>query len=214
MFQIRELEMSILSPHLAVAFLGTLVLGSCEANIWAAFMGNHSHQAAPPVEPGLCSSLVSKMEILNKGTPGTCKPMPDNVSGMVYFQCIVSVGLNLYPPKFLSLFIVPYFQVRWNSSAQRLLLKLPMGVMTQPVLGKHCRYAIKQSLLYPISFIDHYQLSECGGLRAVNWMPVSRLSWCVRQSVDHVEAGMWRILQQSADGWTETEGQEWSNLHI
>ena len=104
--------MSIRSPHLLVAFLGTLVLGSCEANIWAAFMGNHSHQAAPPAEPGLCSSLVSKMEILNKGTPGTCKPMPDNVSGMVYFQCIVSVGLNLYPPKFLSLFIVPYFQVR------------------------------------------------------------------------------------------------------
>ena len=93
MFQIRELEMSILSPHLAVAFLGTLVLGSCEANIWAAFMGNHSHQAAPPVEPGLCSSLVSKMEILNKGTPDTCKPMPENVSGMygkfsVHCSCI------------------------------------------------------------------------------------------------------------------------------
>jgi len=82
--------MSIRSPHLVVAFLGTLVLGSCEANIWAAFMGNHSHQAAPPVEPGLCSSLVSKMEILNKGTPGTCKPMPDNVSGPLKQFCTTS----------------------------------------------------------------------------------------------------------------------------
>ena len=53
-----------------------------------------------------------------------------------------------------------------------------------------------------------YQLSECGCLRAVNRMPVSRIPRCVRQSVDHMEAGVWGILQQSADGWTETEGQE------
>ena len=80
--QTIRLDMSIRDHHLVVAFLVTLVLGSCEANIWASFMGNHSHQAAPPAEPGLCSSLVSKMEIFNKGTPGTCKPMPENVSGI------------------------------------------------------------------------------------------------------------------------------------
>ena len=61
---------------------------------------------------------------------------------------------------------------------------------------------------------DFYQFSECGCLRAVNRMPVSRLPRCVRQSVDHMEAGVWRILQQSADGWKETEGQEFSYLHI
>jgi len=82
--------MSIRSPHLVVAFLGTLVLGSCEANIWAAFMGNHSHQAAPSAEPGLCASLVSKMEMLNKGTPATCKPMPENVSGQLKEFCTTS----------------------------------------------------------------------------------------------------------------------------
>ena len=55
-----------------------------------------------------------------------------------------------------------------------------------------------------------YQLSECGCLRAVNRMPVSRIPRCVRQSVDHMEAGMWGrgILQQSAEGRTEIESQD------
>ena len=68
-----------------------------------------------------------------------------------------------------------------------------------------CNYAI----FAVFNIVYEYQFPECGCLRAVNRMPVSRIPRCVRQSVDHMEAGMWRILhQQSAKGRAEIESKD------
>ena len=83
--------MAGLSPSLA-ALLMSLLLVSCEANIWASFVsqGNttvkqHTHAPPPPSsKPDLCSDLVSLMEVANEGTPDTCQSLPEEVSGVVF----------------------------------------------------------------------------------------------------------------------------------
>lgn len=77
-----------------VALVVPLLLMGCEAkHIWSPFMvqsntvTKHGHQPAASTEPDLCSSLLSNMKRVNKGTPDTCKPLQDKVSGVLKKFC-------------------------------------------------------------------------------------------------------------------------------
>ena len=68
------------SPLMAI-FLLPLLQGSSDGrNIWAAFMSEGS-TAQPSHQHDLCPMLIVDMERVNTGTPDTCQPLPNSVSG-------------------------------------------------------------------------------------------------------------------------------------
>ena len=74
--------MLAVSP-LMVIFLLPLLQGSSDGrNIWAAFMSEGS-TAKPSHQHDLCPMLMVDMEMVNTGTPDTCQPLPDGVSGNI-----------------------------------------------------------------------------------------------------------------------------------
>ena len=74
--------MVAISP-LMVIFLLPLLQGSSDGkNIWTAFMSEGS-TARPSHQHDLCPMLIGEMERVNTGTPDTCQPHADGVSGNI-----------------------------------------------------------------------------------------------------------------------------------